>query len=81
MARIVNEAAGRGRANLVLAALDRLDEVSRGAYGSAIFDFEERETTDAKQLIGIIDRTIVVLEASRDRRQCDGGRIGTTLAA
>lgn len=81
LVRIVNEAAGPGQANLVLAALDRLDEVTLGAYGTAIFDFEDRETTDSGQLLGIIDRAIIAIEASRDRRRSLRRRTASAPAA
>jgi hypothetical protein len=64
----LNRAAGRGNSQLVLLALNRLDAVTLKAYQASFFDFEERPTTHAAQLLRVIDDAIADLEASHDRR-------------
>lgn len=79
LAPSLHAAAGRGHADSVLAALRWLDDAAWGMYGATVLDLEDRNTTSAEQLIGIFDRAIGALEASRDRRQQP--RMADTLAA
>ncbi len=61
VALALNEAAGRGRSQYMLLALNRLDSIAIETYKTSVFELEENPLGPG-QLLGIFDKAISRVE-------------------